>query len=112
MLTGRYIQLFGSNQLQYHGLNSLHLDGRWLRVDATLDRTLVERRRYVLVEFTPDRDALLPATDRDGNPHFDIIEDQGCFTDIPRHVSDDLLEFARLKGKEWDALVRRTHATM
>lgn len=112
MLTGRFTEFLGDNSLSYHGLSALYLDGRWLRMDATLDRALCERRRYVLVEFTPQADALLPATDRDGNPHFDILEDLGCFGDVPHYVSDALLDFARLRGREWLALVTRSQGTM
>src|SRR5262249_16134041 len=50
-ITGRFQELMGSNELWGHGMNAVYLDGRWLAVDCTLDRGLVERKNYRLVEF-------------------------------------------------------------
>lgn len=97
--------------IHFHGLAYLYIDGGWRRVDATLDRVLVERRGYRLADFNETGDTLLPATDLAGAPHFAVLEEFGPFPDLPRALSDCLSAITRY-WKEWRALVRRTGATM
>ncbi len=73
-----------------------------VRIDPSLDRTLCERRRYWIVEQNGAADALLPATDLDGSPHFDILEGLGPFVDLPVPVST----FAVNLAPTWDGLRR------
>lgn len=112
MLTERYTALLGGNELPYHGLTSICLNGRWQRLDATLDRALVERRGYRLVEFVAGVDCVLPATNLAGAPHFAVSKDLGCFADLPQEVSSGFLTWATLQGPEWKGLVRRTRGSM
>jgi len=110
LLGTRYEPYMPDGVLPYHGLTVLYLNGRWLWEDATLDSDLCHRRRYRLVEFDPDDHALLPATDLDGNPHFEFLGSFGPYPDLPRVLSD---AFSGLEEWEkWQALVKRTHITM
>jgi len=110
LLGTRYEPYMPDGVLPYHGLTVLYLNGRWLWEDATLDSDLCHRRRYRLVEFDPDDHALLPATDLDGNPHFESLGSFGPYPDLPRVLSD---AFSGLEEWEkWQALVKRTHITM
>ena len=111
-LTARYVKLIGDNVLPWHGLNALWLDGRWLHADASLDRGLVERKSYRLVEFTGETDAHLHATDLAGHQHFEVVEDCGCFADFPREVGETILRLTWFMGKEWKTLVRREGGSM
>ena len=58
-----YVALIGSQRLELHGLTCAFLDGRWVRLDPTLPRPFVERKRYRLVEFDGEGDAVLAETD-------------------------------------------------
>ena len=69
--------------LYYHGLAAFHLDGRWVRADASLTAELVARKGYRLVEFDGRRDALLAPTTADGEPHSEYIAVHGMFADLP-----------------------------
>jgi len=111
-LTPRFVKLIGDNVLPWHGLNALWLGRRWLHVDASLDQGLVERKRYRLVEFNGEADAHLHATDLAGKPHFEVVEDCGCFADFPREVGETILSLTWFMGSDWKTLVRREGASM
>ena len=81
-----YAELIGSQRLEVHGLTCAFLDGRWVRLDATLPRSFVERKRYRLVEFDGRDDAVLAETDLDGEPHFDVLEELGSWPDLPDEI--------------------------
>ncbi len=110
LLGTRYEPYMPGGVLPFHGLTVLHLQGRWLWEDATLDAELCNRRGYRLVEFSPDEDALLPSTDLKGAPHFEFLGSFGPYPDLPVEVSDAFID---PEGWEkWQALVKRTRLTM
>ena len=90
-----YVEFIGSQRLEAHGLTCAHLEGRWVRIDATLPRAFVERKRYRLVEFDGRNDAVLAETDLDGAPHFEVLEELGIWADVPDEIVDLVL------GLEW-----------
>src|SRR3972149_7545097 len=47
-IVGPFYDMLGGNELDNHGMNAIYLDGRWIAVDATLDRALCERKNYRL----------------------------------------------------------------
>jgi len=108
----RYVELIGSQRLEVHGLTCAYLDGRWVRLDATLPRPFVERKRYRLVEFDGEDDAVLSATDADGLPHFEVLEELGTWADLPDEIVDYVLGLDWLHSADYKALVRRTGAVM
>ena len=73
----------GSNLFEYHGLVAFHLDGRWVKADATLSPDVVRRRRYRPVEFDGRKDALLAATTLEGKPHIRYESVRGVYADLP-----------------------------
>ncbi|MCL5958148.1 MAG: transglutaminase-like domain-containing protein [Chloroflexi bacterium] len=108
----KYVDLLGDS-IGYHGLNAVYLRGRWIRLDATLDKVLVEQRRYRLVDFSSTHDCLLPSTDADGRPHFVIVKDYGSYSDVPDAIAEwQLVEFKRLDDVGWKSLVRKEDASM
>ncbi len=105
--------LGGSNIFEYHGLNALHLHGKWVRLDATLDLDLVTRKNYVPVEFSSSCDALLPSKDLYGLPHFDIVREHGYFNDLAEDLWSAV--WAIMGGIDQDAwrdLVLKSDASM
>lgn len=111
LLDTRFAPMVPDGIIRYHGLTAVYLDGRWLRIDATLDAGLSQRRGYRLVEFRPGADALLPATDLQGLPHFDILANIGPFPNLPEALTEAELRAAQY-WREWQSLVRRTDASM
>jgi transglutaminase-like putative cysteine protease len=105
--------LGGSNIFPHHGLNAFYLEGRWIRLDATLDLALVTRKNYLPVEFSASSDALLPPTDRLGLPHFDIVHEHGCFNDLPEDLWNTIwADMNAVDQEAWRALVLKTDASM
>lgn len=112
-IVGPFYELLGGNELGNHGMNAVYLDGRWLAVDATLDRALCERKNYRLVEFDGRRHALLPKTDRAGNPHFAIRRQKGFYNDTPQFAMRAFLRWVEESPYEdWRALVHGRHGSM
>ncbi len=85
-----------------------------MRLDASLDASLCVRKGYRLTVFSEVEDALLPTTDAQGRPHFEIIEELGDFDEFPLEFVVTTLA-QRYAGADAEAVinyVRRTGATM
>ncbi len=102
-----YVAFIGSQRLEAHGLTCAFLDGRWVRLDATLPRSFVERKRYRLVEFDGTNDAVLAETDIDGEPHFDVLEELGTWPDLPDEIVELVLGLDWLHSDEYRRVARR-----
>ncbi len=112
-ITGRFQEMMGSNELWGHGMNAVYLDGRWLAVDCTLDRGLVERKNYCLVEFDGRADALLPQTDRAGKSHFRILKQRGFYNDTPLFAIRTMLDWIdKVPYDDWKRLVHGRDGSM
>ena len=112
-ITGRFLEIMGTNELHGHGMNAVYLDGRWLAVDCTLDRTLVERKDYRLVEFDGKHDALLPKTDRSGERHFTILKQRSFYNDTPLFAIRTMLYWVgEVPYEDWKRLVHRKDGSM
>lgn len=97
-----------------HGLVSMEINGRFVRLDPSLDQGLCERKGYRLTEFCSTADSLLPAVDAAGRPHFEILEELGEFDLLPTALVMSIFE-ARFRDLDIEALrayVARTGATM
>lgn len=111
LLDTRYEEPLPDGIIPFHGLTFFWLDGAWWIADATLDAGLCERRGYRLVELERGAHARLPATDLDGNPHFDFLEEFGPFPNLPMVITDHELEL-RPAWLELKRIAERTGATM
>ena len=112
-IVGRFFEMMGNNQLIHHGMNAVYLNGRWIRVDCTLDRGLVERKNYRLVEFDGVHDAILPKTDRARKPHFTILKQSPFYNDTPRFALDSMLYWMRqMNYADWRRLVHGKDGSM
>lgn len=103
----RYVEFLGSQEMVFHGLTAAYVDGRWVRLDASLDRSLCERRGYRVVEWDGGGDALLPGTDLEGHPHFVLEEELGCFPDLVPAMYDGTMGLTFLHSEEYQRLARR-----
>lgn len=73
----------GTDVLYHHGLAAFHLDGRWVKADASLSPDVVEKKDYRLVEFDGRHDALLADTTLNGEPHTEYLRWHGMYADLP-----------------------------
>jgi hypothetical protein len=101
------VAFLGSQEMIFHGLTAAHVAGRWVRLDASLDRSLSERRGYRLVEWDGGGDALLPETDLEGRPHFVLEEELGCFADLVPAMYDGTMGLTFLHSEDYQRLARR-----
>ncbi len=108
LLDTRYSKLLPGGIIAFHGLVAFWLDGRWVRVDPSLDLGLCLARGYRLVEFDLVHEALLPPLDLAGRPHFGFLGDMGPFADLPPPISTLLVQVRPL----WVALRSISGATM
>ncbi len=102
-----YVEFIGSQRLEAHGLTCAFLDGRWMRLDPTLPRALCEKKGYRLVEFNGTGDAVLPATDIEGNPHFDVVDELGTWADMPDEIVERTLGYEWLRRPEYRKMAQR-----
>lgn len=82
-LSPKIASALGTNMMFHHGLNAIHVDGRWLKADASLSPDLTSRKGYRLVDFDGTADALLPATTLAGTPHATYARFHGTYADLP-----------------------------
>ena len=111
LLDTRFASLLPNGIIAFHGLTALWRSGRWLRVDPALDAGLTRIRGYRLVDFDGINDAMLPATDLNGQSHFDFLGHFGPFADLPAAIT----ELGVRIRPTWDALrevARKTGASM
>lgn len=102
-----YVEFIGSQRLEAHGLTCAYVDGRWARLDPTLPRALCARKRYRLVEYDGTGDAVLPDTDLDGEPHFEVLEELGTWPDMPDEIVERILGIEWLRQPEYAQMARR-----
>lgn len=67
----------------HHGLNAFYLEGRWLKVDASLSPDVTTRKGYLVVDFDGTREALLPETTLAGGPHATYKRFHGTYAELP-----------------------------
>lgn len=82
-LSPKIASALGTNVMFHHGLNAFHVDGRWLKADASLSPDVTSRKGYRLVDFDGTADALLPATTLAGTPHATYARFHGTYADLP-----------------------------
>ncbi len=112
-IVGPFFELMGTNRLSHHGMSAVYLDDRWIRADCTLDRGLSERKNYRLVQFDGRHDALLPATDRAGKPHFTIRKQSGFYNDTPSFAWRSMLYWIKaMNYGDWRRLVHGKDGSM
>ena len=105
LLQSRYKEMIPDGVLVYHALGVVHIDGEWYRMDATLDSGLCDLRGYQLTHVNPNEETLLPETKKDGDAHFEIVEDHGYFDAYPQLFVESFLQNID-RWKYWRSFVR------
>lgn len=82
-LSPKITRALGTNVMFHHGLNAFHLDGRWLKADASLSPDVTARKGYRRVDFDGTAEALMPASTRSGAPHASYTKFHGVYADLP-----------------------------
>ncbi|HEY8339732.1 MAG TPA: transglutaminase domain-containing protein [Egibacteraceae bacterium] len=106
-IPAHYVAFLGSQRMVVHGLTVARVDGVWQRLDAALDSGLCDRKGYRVVTYQPGRDCLLPATDRAGAPHFEVLEELGTHPDLPDEIVTRTLGLSYLHDPDYQRMARR-----
>jgi len=77
------LQRLGTNIFPRHGYNQFYLNGRWISVTATFNKTLCEKMNWPTVEFDGENDSILAPKDLGGKPYIEYIEKFGHKGDLP-----------------------------
>lgn len=107
-----FSDLLGGQVIPWHGLVLVHLDDRWIRLDACLDAGLCAAKRYRLATFDPVVGAPLPGTDLDGRPHFRVVRERYAVADLPAEVVEQTLAMPVMRDRTWHDLVRARRGSM
>tara|TARA_B110000116_G_scaffold141087_1_gene122224 strand:- start:134 stop:835 length:702 start_codon:yes stop_codon:yes gene_type:complete len=111
LLQSRYKEMIPDGVLVYHALGVVHIDGEWYRMDATLDSGLCDLRGYQLTHVNPNEETLLPETKKDGDAHFEIVEDHGYFDAYLQLFVESFLQNVD-RWKYWRSFVCNKHLSM
>lgn len=79
----RLLDLLGSDLFIYHGYTELWLEGAWLKVAPTFNRSLCDKVGVPPLEFDGTQDSILHAFDDSGHRHMEYVRDHGAFADLP-----------------------------
>ena len=77
------VEFMGTNVFSPHAYNHFFLNNHWVKAAATFDREICQRIQVATVEFDGLNDAILPATDLNGQPYIEYLEEYGYFAEIP-----------------------------
>lgn len=83
LMTERLRRAIQTDVFVYHGYNDILLEGRWIKVTPTFNKSLCERFRVKTLEFDGVNDAIFHPFDMEGNRHMEYIKDHGSLADIP-----------------------------
>jgi len=101
ILHERKVKEIGTNVMYYHGLNALHIGGKWIYADASLTSDILDRRGCGIPEFDADKGCLIPEKSAGGEPNCEYVRFHGLFAELPfkrllkgfrehyKHLSDD-----------------------
>jgi len=77
-----FVRLMQTNILYHHGITALFLNGTWYRYDATLHLSLVQKNKFIPVEFSPHQDCLMHDHTLTAQKHIEYLEEYGLFADV------------------------------
>lgn len=99
--------MLGSDVMYHHCYAELFAGGRWLALTPSFEKALCVARGWRLVEFNPEGDALLPATDLAGRDHISYLEKLGWRVGVPlKEIMDAWRRgYGRRRVEAWIAAI-------
>jgi len=83
LATPRLLELMGTDVFTWHGFTELHLDGRWVKVTPTFNKSLCKKFGVKTLEFDGYNDSILHPFDNDNRRHMEYVSNRGVYTDVP-----------------------------
>jgi transglutaminase-like putative cysteine protease len=79
----RLVEKFGTNEISPHGMVSVFLDEKWLKVSPAFNKELCLKCNVAPLEFDGENDSVFQEFDNLGNEFMEYLEDYGTFEDVP-----------------------------
>ena len=83
LATPRLLELMGTDVFTWHGYTELHLDGRWVKVTPTFNKSLCEKFGVKTLEFDGHNDSILHPFDNENRRHMEYLNNRGVYADVP-----------------------------
>ncbi len=83
LLPKKFLEIYGTNLLVYHGFTELYLSDIWIRVTPIFDADMCRRHRIIPVDFDGKTDARFHQVNEDGKLHIEYVRYHGSFEDLP-----------------------------
>ena len=83
LASARLIELVGGNVFTFHALNSVYLEGRWVKATPVFTKLLCRLYKITPLEFDGINDSLYHPYDNDGRRHMEFLRWRGEFDDFP-----------------------------
>ncbi|HEV2634140.1 MAG TPA: transglutaminase-like domain-containing protein [Actinocrinis sp.] len=82
LASDRLLTLMGGDVF-FHGLNTVHLDGRWVKATPVFNKILCRLYGMTPLEFDGTADSVHHPFDARGNKTMEFVADHGDFHDVP-----------------------------
>ncbi|MEI6314979.1 MAG: transglutaminase family protein [Syntrophus sp. (in: bacteria)] len=92
LTTERLKKVMKTDLFIYHGYTEFYLNGRWLKITPTFNRSLCERFHVKPLEFDGENDAIFHPYDMEGRRHMEYVKDHGYFADVPYEKIIEMFE--------------------
>ncbi|EOD63532.1 transglutaminase-like domain-containing protein [Amycolatopsis vancoresmycina] len=79
----RLRELVGGDVFRFHALNSVHLDGKWVRATPVFNKLLCRLYGLTPLEFDGTADSMSHPYDSKGRRYMEFLHDYGDFDDFP-----------------------------
>jgi transglutaminase-like putative cysteine protease len=83
LLPEKFLEIYGTNLLVYHGFTELYLSDIWIRVTPIFDADMCRKHRIIPVDFDGKTDARFHQVNQDGKLHIEYVRYYGSFEDLP-----------------------------
>jgi transglutaminase-like putative cysteine protease len=83
LASARLRQLVGGDVFRFHALNSVYLDGRWIRATPVFNKRLCRLYDITPLEFDGTADSVSHPYDQRGRRYMEFLHDYGDFDDFP-----------------------------
>lgn len=79
----RLRELVGGDVFRFHALNSVHLDGKWVRATPVFNKMLCRLYGITPLEFDGRSDSMSHPYDTNGRRYMEFLHEYGEFDDFP-----------------------------
>jgi transglutaminase-like putative cysteine protease len=107
--TSRLEEILGTDLLVFHGYAELYLGEKWIKVTPVFDAALCKKLGVPPLDFDGETDCFFQASDKNGLPFMEYVEEHGVFDDLPfdKFVANLRLHYGHLfeQRKQTDNMI-------